>query len=253
MMSDYVFPGMNPWLESPKLWSDVHFSLMAAIAHYLRPIVAPRYYVAVETQAYIGATSHYPDLSIAQADDSAPVQTATLTLTQPTFVNLTIPEIVEEAYLEIREHGSDTVITAIELLSPTNKRAGVGRESYLRKRLTVLGTATHFIEIDLLRSWQPMPFTAKPVSDYRIFLRRGDDPHRGQVYAFTVRQPVPEFCVPLQADDVEPVLDIGHLLKQLYQEARYDLRIDYHRPPTPRLAEDDMVWAKNLLENTLEE
>src|SRR5947199_32906 len=46
------FPGMDPWLEHPALWPDVHNSVGAAIRDELTPCVAPRYYVALERRTY---------------------------------------------------------------------------------------------------------------------------------------------------------------------------------------------------------
>jgi hypothetical protein len=45
------FPGMNPWLEQPALWSDAHFRLISALARHLSPLVSPRYYVSVGSRA----------------------------------------------------------------------------------------------------------------------------------------------------------------------------------------------------------
>ena len=42
-------------------------------------------------------------------------------------VELLIPDHVREAYLEVRQVGSDEVITVLEILSPTNKHPGEGR------------------------------------------------------------------------------------------------------------------------------
>ncbi|MGH2543077.1 MAG: DUF4058 family protein, partial [Ardenticatenaceae bacterium] len=47
------FPGMDPYLEHPSLWPDVHNSLIAAVRDDLSPRVAPRYYVALERRTYL--------------------------------------------------------------------------------------------------------------------------------------------------------------------------------------------------------
>jgi len=47
------FPGMDPYLEHPALWPDVHNSLIAAIRDELTPMVVPRYYVGLERRAYL--------------------------------------------------------------------------------------------------------------------------------------------------------------------------------------------------------
>src|SRR4030095_3559676 len=47
------FPGMDPYLEHPALWQDVHNRLIAAIADAIVPMVAPRYYVALKRRTYL--------------------------------------------------------------------------------------------------------------------------------------------------------------------------------------------------------
>jgi hypothetical protein len=49
------------------------------------------------------------------------------------------------------------VVTAIEILSPKNKRAGEGYNQYLNKRNQVLHSQSHLVEIDLLRGGEPPP------------------------------------------------------------------------------------------------
>jgi hypothetical protein len=47
------FPGMDPYLEHPHLWADVHDSLIAAIRDELVPLVAPKYYVGLQRHTYL--------------------------------------------------------------------------------------------------------------------------------------------------------------------------------------------------------
>lgn len=48
------FLGMDPYLEHPGLWEDVHTRLIVAIADALGPQVRPEYRVAVERRIYTG-------------------------------------------------------------------------------------------------------------------------------------------------------------------------------------------------------
>lgn len=41
------FPGMNPYLENPELWPEVHSRLIIAIADAIAPQLRPKYRVAV--------------------------------------------------------------------------------------------------------------------------------------------------------------------------------------------------------------
>ena len=75
----------------------------------------------------------------------------------PVLVEVPRVDEVREAYLEVRLTGTATVVTVIEILSPTNKRPGKGRDLYLEKRQDVLASRTHLVEIDLLRVGERMP------------------------------------------------------------------------------------------------
>jgi Protein of unknown function (DUF4058)/Transposase Tn5 dimerisation domain len=46
------FPGMNPYLEQPELWHQVHNRLIVAIADDLTPQIAPKYRVSIEERVY---------------------------------------------------------------------------------------------------------------------------------------------------------------------------------------------------------
>ena len=163
-------------------------------------------------------------------------------------VELPLPDEVRESYLEIRSSEGERVITVLEVLSPTNKRPGEGRDQYLRKRLNILGTLTHLVEIDLLRGGQPMPmYGYQGSSDYRIVISRAARRPRADLLAFSIRQPIPTFHLPLQSGDDEPEVDLNHLLHALYDRAGYDLRIDYRDAPEPPLAGDEAAWADMLL------
>jgi hypothetical protein len=163
-------------------------------------------------------------------------------------IRVPLPDEVRETYLEVREVGTDYVITVLEVLSPTNKRAGRGRRLYEDKRMEVLTTRSHLVEVDLIRLGEPMPLIdIGSVSDYRILVSRGDRRPRASLYPFGVCQPIPTFPLPLKARDQEPMVDIGQLLHDLYDQASYDLRIDYTGDPDPPLSSADAAWADRLL------
>jgi hypothetical protein len=42
-------------------------------------------------------------------------------------------------------------------------------------------------------------------------------------------------------------LDMDQALRTVYERARYDLRIDYHKTPTPPFKQEDEIWAENLI------
>lgn len=248
----FPFPGMNPYLENPALWPEVHAWLIVALARTLNPILKPKYRAAVEQRVYQDAVLvGVPDVAVFQ-QPSEPTRATTLTRSvgQPLTVTLPMPTEVRERYLEIHQISTGQVVTVIEVLSPKNKRPGEGQNQYTTKRLKVLESQSHLIEIDLLRSGDP-PFIAGGIpSDYRILVSRAQDRPQATLYPFNLRDAIPTFPLPLQPGDPEPAIDLQSLLQAIYDEAALDLVIDYHQPPIPPLTESDWEWLQTYLQET---
>lgn len=247
------FRGMDPYLEHHDLWQDVHHRLTVALADYLVPRLRPRYYVSVELRTYRAGMTGLtflgrPDVSVVGAPKPA-YRTERIASSAPigvVTVELPVPDIVRETYLEVRATQGGQVITALEILSPANKQPGEGRAQYERKRETVLDSLTHLVEIDLLRGGLPMAMFGNG-ADYRILVSREWQRPRADLLPFTVRQPIPDFPLPLLRGDAEPVVPLNALLHDLYDRAGYDLRLDYRADPEPPLEGDDAAWADALL------
>jgi len=253
------FPGMNYYLENPAFWSEVHNRLIVNLADFLAPQIPPQYRVAIEQRTYLSdeldsVLLGIPDVSLFSQQKNTKPTASTVTFastSEAVTVTMPVPEPIKESYLEIREVATSYVVTVIEILSPKNKRAGEGRKAYERKRKKVLATTTHLVEIDLLRGGKPMVFLGEvPLSDYRIVVSRGDCRPLAQLYGFSVRDVIPSFRLPLQSEDVEPLVDLQGLLNGVYERARYNLAIDYNQEPVPSLPEKDAVWADRLLRET---
>ncbi|MGI0485575.1 DUF4058 family protein [Pantanalinema rosaneae CENA516] len=254
------FPGMNPYLEQPQLWAEVHARLIVAIADALTPYLRPKYRVAVEQRVYQSASDEallvgIPDVSVKRTSATeTPAKAAMITVAVPSIAptKVTVPmlEEVRERYLAVREVGTQAVITVIELLSPKNKRSGEGRRAYENKRQEILSSLTHLVEIDLLREGQPMPVVGAQVrSDYRILVSRSDDRPTADLYAFNLPDPIPTFSLPLRPEDTEPTVDVQTLLQEVYERAGFDLAIDYTSDPIPTLNESSQIWLETLLKH----
>jgi len=251
------FPGMDPWLERPGLWPEVHSNLVISLQRVLVPLVRPRYYVAVQQRNVIAVAPPernviIPDLAVGLRDESFPMIGSSLAaLAEPIAVEVPVPEMIPEDYLEIVDAANERVITVIEILSPSNKQPGEDRKRYESKRNRIFRIDTNFVEIDLLRDGEPMPFTFLQsnghLSHYRILVKRGDYGRRALLYPFSVRHSIPVFPLPLQPGDAEPPVRLGEVLKEVYDQCGYDYRIDYSRPLEPPLSEADVQWAKEVL------
>jgi len=237
------FPGMDPYLESPALWSAVHNRLIAAIADDLVEHLSFAYRVEIETRTYLETDEGsvlvgLPDVAVATRSANRTTEGVATSQASISPETVTLPrvEAVREWYLEIREVATGTVVTAIELLSPSNKRSGEGRRVYERKRNQVFASLTHLVEIDLLRSGQPFPPIEQQRQDYRILVSRSDQRPTAQIYAFGLREPIPAIPIPLLPGEPEPLLHLQPLLERVYEKGRYHLAIEYQRPPQPPLS-----------------
>lgn len=253
------FPGMDPWLEDPELWPNVHNSLVAAIRDDLGPLLRPRYFVDLESRTTVltGRDEdrlYSPDLAIFAGNvDATPSETGVAVIesvaTKPYRVMVKIPDFeIEETFLTIRELPGRRVVTVLEILSPTNKRTEDARKDYLEKRRNLIVAGANFVEIDLLRAGKPMPpDERRHRSDYRILIFRPRLGRIAELYGFSYRTEIPPIPVPLLPQDAEPALDLNRILHNLYDRAGYDLAIDYRQPPRPRLRNEDQAWAESII------
>jgi len=256
----YPFPGMDPYLEHPELWPGVHHRLIVAIADLLSVELRPKYSVSLEVRMYETSDEQsllvgIPDVSVlskrGQISTSSPARSQ-VALAEPPMapikVTLPVPITVRQGYLEIKEVATKEVVTALEVLSPVNKRSGKGRDAYLAKREKILGSLTNFVEIDLLRSGEAMPIDNKVISShYRILVSRGHQRPQADLYAFKIQNQISSFPVPLRPEDPEPVIDLRALLAKIYEVGGYDLKIDYSKNPVPRLSGNDGKWTDAFL------
>ncbi len=254
------FPGMDPWLEHPALWPDVHRNLISVFQELLTPQVAPDFYVRGEERVYITglSTPIEPDVFVVvqqrrtalaeagglpgrPAQPSAPVE----------FPLTSLEGEVHERYLEIREQRTHRVVTVIELLSPANKVRGAPRfEQFARKRAEVLNSDAHWIEIDLLRSGTRWDLAPGP-SDYCVILsrveRRREEPPTGEAWLINMRDRLPTIAVPLRPPYPDVVLDLQQALDLVYDRAGYRYSVDYTQLTEPHLSASDEAWTRSVL------
>jgi Protein of unknown function (DUF4058) len=258
------FPGMDPYLEKPSRWPGVHHNFITVAQGLLTSQLRPKYLVRIEERVYI-ADEHddprqrqmrVPDVEVAgrpgwgetsfkppegeleSPDDLEPVVATTW-----------FDEEIHQAFLNVIDVESRDVVTVIEILSPTNKIPGShGRESYDRKFQEVMYSASHLVEIDLLRGSRtvPLPRTIG-THEYLIDISRKGVRPRGHLYPLRLPRRLPAVPIPLKPGDPDARLDLQALIDQTYDRAGYDLEIDYKKEPDPPLSADMAAWAGQLL------
>jgi len=252
------FPGMDPFIESRRIWSDFHLDLAAEIRAHLNARIQPGYYATAVTyvtydvievaQAEPRAVS--PDVSVWRTDLRVPTQGAMVVIDPPpvqSMVPLEVP--VRLAKVEVREAGADTLVTAIEILSPIHKRLGRERQKYLRKRRELLRSEVHVMELDLLRGGERSPLeTSLPPASYYVTLARIDHRPYVDVWPIQLEARLPVLPVPLSAPDPDVPLDLGAVVQAVYERGGYATRIDYRQPvPPPPLEPEQQAWVEHLL------
>jgi hypothetical protein len=253
-----IFPGMDPYLEDPRIWPGVHSRFIVYLADQLQPLIQPRYIAAVEERVFVQGPEQreiIPDAWLKRhRPEAKPAAAAVLDVDTPLVMQ--VPELeIHESYVEILDRESELrVVTVVELLSPTNKFPGAGQESYLAKQREVRASQTHLVEIDLLRAGQhglAVPEWAARGSgpySYLICVNRAEGRRdRFEWYPQELRQRLPRIRVPLADGDPDVVLDVQAVLAQTYEAGRYRERLRYDRPCVPPLPAEDQAWADELI------
>jgi hypothetical protein len=249
------FPGMDPYLEG-SLWTTFHFAFGAELLRQLAPRLRPRYLaLPVErlvleeaSDLSISTTSIYPDVSVMPIRPGQPETSPSTTVVAPLQRATVIPQAVPHVSIEIRDVAQRQLVTAIEILSPTNKR-GEGRAEYLSKRRRLLLSSAHLIEIDFLRDGERVPMQEPlPEVPYFVFLSRAEHRPVLGIWPIALHQPLPIVPVPLLAGDADLLLDLQAAFTATYDLLGYDLLIDYRRSPIPALAAEQVEWAAQLLQ-----
>jgi hypothetical protein len=161
------FPGMDPYLEEPGFWVDVHLSLICEIQARLNVQLRPNYYARIDERVYFTAR-----------------------------------EEIHDAFLKVVERESGDVVTIIEVLKPRNKVPNSpGRDSFEQQRREVMDSPIHWVEIDLLRGecLASLPEEIVP-REYMIrVLEKGAQP-RSLVWPIQLAQRLPIIPIPLKSN-----------------------------------------------------
>lgn len=251
----YRFPGMDPWLEHPAIWPDVHHRLITYIADDLAGQLSPRYSARHGERIVIEPAGRLvaPDVVLTRRPQGDMSSVAVAEATAPIVVHLP-PMYVRQPFLEIRDRRTgNRVVTVIEVLSPTNKRSGTdGRAKYLEKQAEVLASDASLVEIDLLRGGEHT--VALPVEtcedlrphDYLVVTRRAGRSEEAEAYPIALADRLPVLRIPLVAPDPDAKADLQPLIERAYAAGGYAQDLDYARPPLPPLARAASSWARRI-------
>lgn len=252
------FPGMDPYLEEPTLWPDVHGRLINAASELLLAQLRPRYFVQIDERLYLADDNDeargliIPDIRIRKVGPGPSRGGATALVAAPGLqFGYSFEFDVHESYLKLVDRESNNVITVVEILSPANKvNNSAAKRDYDDKRKDVLSGGTHFVEIDLLREGVPLASPAQvPPHEYLAqvwrFPKGALKPTRF-AWPMSIREPLQSIPIPVRPEDPDAVLDLQKMLDIAYERAGYELRVDYSKDPIPPLRGALAEWARRI-------
>ena len=261
MTSRCPFPGMDPFIEGE--WGDFHHRFITYIADALQRDLPPGLRTRVQKRCLVAHDETpprvrpiYPDVFVrpgGEGREAAAVLDAPVA-TEPLVVELPGEEM-EQASVEIVDaQARQPLVTAIEVLSPTNKQAGAGVAEYLDKQAEYLLAKTNLVEVDLLRGGRDVVVCRREAippdrrTPYRVSVRRANRTRQADLYPIGLRDRLPTIRVPLRPGrDPDVALDLQPLFDLAYANGAYD-DTDYAAPlPPPPLDADDAVWVDERL------
>jgi hypothetical protein len=238
---------------------------VAVLSEFLQAELPPPYFAEIGERVWVEVSQRYiePDASVLRGNragpryEGEPDATAAVARSRPVVVTVPHDER-REPFVEIRVSGEagERLVTAIELLSPSNKTPGErGRELYLRKQRELIDSPTHLVEIDLLRGGlhtTAVPFDRLAAQvgpfDYHVAIHRFDRFEDFLVDPIRLEERLPEVWIPLLPGDSEVPIDLQAALDRAYDTGPYRRRTRYaESTPAPPLRPDQAEWATRIL------
>jgi len=243
---------MDPYLEGSE-WGSFYIELSVEIRRRLSAQLSSKYSVRamrrfimeMPESVVISRRDIYPDTAVIH--ETAPVWTAPAP-PRPVQVATLLPQEIPHYVVEIYAADKKELVTSIEVLSPANKR-GKGYFEYLEKRVAILQSRVHLIEIDWLRRGHRVPMDdSLPQAPYYIFLSRAQKRPILDVWPIQIHSKLPTIPVPLLPEDEDVRLDCQQMFDDLYESLGFAETIDYSQPPEVGLAAETAVFAQAILQ-----
>jgi hypothetical protein len=244
---------MDPYLETPALWADFHARFTTYWCDALIECLPDNYEARIDEKVHLIERSLpprdkrlEPDVAITQRRPTltpSPPSAGVATL-EPVTLSLVIEEESHERHIEILHRPDHRLVAVLELLSPSNKEEP-GRTLYIGKRNALIYHPVHLVELDLLLKGQRLRLAEElPAGDYYAMISRGDQRPKCDVYAWTMRQPLPVIPIPLLPPDPVVWFDLGAVFTPTYDRGRYARSLDYTAPPTVSLDAARLAWVR---------
>jgi hypothetical protein len=251
------FPGMDPYLEAS--WGDVHTSMAVYIRNQLNRQMPKALRAQVQSSVAIevddprddDVVRFFPDVQVETGKRNGRSSMTAVTTAEPLVVTRrSEPETVRSVQIVTRDGGK--LVTAIEILSPSNKVGRTGRDAFREKQTEILGAKASLVVIDLIRAGRhviAVPLAQLPVharQGYMAVVIRGWKRDKAEVYTLSMREKLPAIKIPLRRKDPDAPLDLQAILTLAYDDGGHE-STNYRRRLEPGLEADDEAWADQLL------
>jgi hypothetical protein len=255
------FPGMDPWLESPGVFPDIHDALIFLMREGLNAVLPAGYRARGANRIWMEEDrQREPDVSLVRppAWEATGGGVAVEAFTRAGMLDVQatfLPDPVEERYLEIRTSAGDRLVTAVEILSRKNKTPGdAGRGNYRQKQSEYRTNGINLVELDLLRAGTHT--TAIPLGelrqragafDYHVCVTAASAPGHFFVAPFRVADSLPTVAIPLEGEAGPVSIELQPLFDRAYDTGRYTPSDYLSQQPEPPLTADQRAWADGIL------
>lgn len=264
------FPGMDPFLEDPDIFPNLHDQLIVYLSEHVQPKLPEPYYAKVRQRTWVEFVEgpRYPDVSVmisarnggSHETESGGVAVAPAQAARPITVSVSdLPsDEFRETFLEIysKLDGDKRLVTSLEVLSPTYKSPGdEASGAYKQKQREVLASQVNLVEIDLLRGGTHV--TAVPKSrlvercgafDYHVSVHRFDQAGEFDIYPIQLTEALPTISIPLLPHDGVVEADLQSVFLRSYETGPYRREVDYSKvPPPPALSPERLAWARSVV------
>ena len=255
------FPGMDPWLERPMVFPTLHNTLLIYFQAALKRVLPPGYVAVSANRVWVDNESRRePDVGVfGPAHPSIGGGTRAATLVAGGWVAIladAAAEPVEEQFLEILSTEDDRLVTAVGVLSLSNKKSGDnGRIAYRQKQGECRASGVNLVEIDLLRRGPHT--TAVPAArlraaagrfDYHVCVTVAGLVNEFFVLPVGLADRLPVIPVPLDEGVPSVEVDLQAVFDRCYDEGPFDRLARYDRQrPDPPLTPEQHAWAEGVL------
>ena len=253
-----AFPGVNPFIEAEEFWDDFHGRFLIYVSEAILAALPRAYDVRIEERVVISEPTdpdnrrRRPDIAVIESTDArfasrrASAGTATA-VAEPIELQMAPVDEHRQTWLEVRKFDDDSLVTSIEILSPTNK-VGDGAREFEAKRRALLASYVNLVDIDLLRGGRRLSFdTPLPSGDYFAFVARSSRAPTVECYPWSLRDRLPSIPIPLLSDDPDVVVDLAPAYDRTFNNGGYPRRLRY-RLRLPGVDEATNGWAMSLVQ-----